>query len=297
MGKRKSGGTHGVRAMDNFKAQSHAKSNARDSDESEDELQMFDGRGGDDSESEQEQGVLNLDIASDSESDDDAQRYDVRGRPVAKKTGGKGKIAQQQESSDEDEDNDEDYVAASSKDASLKQLVGQLAPALKRSVLHKLKQQPSGKKGQAASDDEEEDDDDDDSELHNEDLIDNDEAANEADPLNQMLAKQWGKKRDYWAGDTADLEIGQEFADAEDEEEAAKDLMNQTLSRHTEADYFDDVDESFTHTTQTHAAGKLTKKQQQSAAGGKSALNSHQLEHLALDKAGQQVMSVNLFSL
>jgi hypothetical protein len=32
----------------------------------------------------------------------------------------------------------------------------------------------------------------------------------------------WGKKKSYYEGDTADLEIGQDFDDAEDEEEAAK---------------------------------------------------------------------------
>lgn len=32
----------------------------------------------------------------------------------------------------------------------------------------------------------------------------------------------WGKKKKtYWSGDTADLEIGQDVQDAEDEEEAA----------------------------------------------------------------------------
>ena len=31
----------------------------------------------------------------------------------------------------------------------------------------------------------------------------------------------WGKKKNYWSGDTADLELGQDMQDAEDEEEAA----------------------------------------------------------------------------
>ena len=34
--------------------------------------------------------------------------------------------------------------------------------------------------------------------------------------------ESWGKKKVYWSGDTADLEIGQEMEDAEDEEKAAK---------------------------------------------------------------------------
>ena len=35
-------------------------------------------------------------------------------------------------------------------------------------------------------------------------------------------SSSWGKKKAYWSGDTADLEIGQDVQDAEDEEEAAK---------------------------------------------------------------------------
>ena len=53
------------------------------------------------------------------------------------------------------------------------------------------------------------DDDDDD-----DDDVDEDE---EDKPL-----ERWGRKKTYWQGDTADLEIGQEFEDAQDEEEAAK---------------------------------------------------------------------------
>jgi hypothetical protein len=54
--------------------------------------------------------------------------------------------------------------------------------------------------------------------------------------------------------------------------------LKQSLARQTEADYFDDMDEAFTLT-----GGKLNKK-----SSNKSAMNS-QLEHLALDKAGNQV--------
>jgi hypothetical protein len=38
----------------------------------------------------------------------------------------------------------------------------------------------------------------------------------------------WGKKKAYWSGDTADLEIGQDVQDAEDEEEAAE--VNYTIT-------------------------------------------------------------------
>jgi hypothetical protein len=51
----------------------------------------------------------------------------------------------------------------------------------------------------------------------------------------------WGKKKTYYTGDTADLEIGQEFQDAEDEEEAAKDLMKKKVARMKASDYLDDI--------------------------------------------------------
>jgi hypothetical protein len=34
--------------------------------------------------------------------------------------------------------------------------------------------------------------------------------------------RRWGKKKTYWSGDTADLEIGQDIEDAIDEENAVK---------------------------------------------------------------------------
>lgn len=35
-------------------------------------------------------------------------------------------------------------------------------------------------------------------------------------------SSSWGKKSTYWTGDTADLEIGQDIEDAEEEEAAAE---------------------------------------------------------------------------
>lgn len=43
-----------------------------------------------------------------------------------------------------------------------------------------------------------------------------------------MEKEGWGKKKAYWSGDTADLEIGQDVQDAEDEEEAAE--VNYTIT-------------------------------------------------------------------
>jgi hypothetical protein len=61
------------------------------------------------------------------------------------------------------------------------------------------------RKGSRAKDDDDDDDDDD------------DEDSDEDDK-----PEKWGKKKTYWTGDTADLEIGQDVEDAEDEERAAK---------------------------------------------------------------------------
>ena len=56
-------------------------------------------------------------------------------------------------------------------------------------------------------------------------------------------SSSWGKKKAYWDGDTADLEIGQDVQDAEDEEEAAEELQRQKLDRMQESDYFEDFGE------------------------------------------------------
>lgn len=51
----------------------------------------------------------------------------------------------------------------------------------------------------------------------------------------------WGKKKKmYWNGDTADLEIGQDIQDAEDEEEAARELGRQQKSKLRDEDFFED---------------------------------------------------------
>lgn len=60
----------------------------------------------------------------------------------------------------------------------------------------------------------------------------------------QIDSKAWGRKKNiYWAGDTGDLEIGQDEQDAFDEEEAAKELHDEQLKKLTAADY-EDVDDT-----------------------------------------------------
>eukprot|EP01083_Nonionella_stella_P119971 359008_1 len=54
----------------------------------------------------------------------------------------------------------------------------------------------------------------------------------------------WGKqKKDYYNGDTADLEIGQEIEDAELEEEAGKEVLKTRLEGMTEDDFMLDDDD------------------------------------------------------
>ena len=50
----------------------------------------------------------------------------------------------------------------------------------------------------------------------------NDFKLNNSDEDSDVEKDGWGKKKTYWSGDTADLEIGQDVQDAEDEEEAAE---------------------------------------------------------------------------
>jgi U3 small nucleolar RNA-associated protein 3 len=70
------------------------------------------------------------------------------------------------------------------------------------------------------------------------------ESEEEEEEEDEDAAQRWGKKKEYWTRDTADLEIGQEFADAEDEEEAAQELHKQKLKRLSTKDYQDDLDGS-----------------------------------------------------
>jgi U3 small nucleolar RNA-associated protein 3 len=55
----------------------------------------------------------------------------------------------------------------------------------------------------------------------------------------------WGrKKKTYWEGDTADLEIGQEMEDALEEEEAAQDMHREKAKRMKASDFMDEFEAS-----------------------------------------------------
>lgn len=97
---------------------------------------------------------------------------------------------------------------------------------------------------------------------------------------------KWGKKKDYYSGDTADLEIGQEFEDAEEEEAAAKEVMKEKISRMKAADFFDLVDDGENLDDEENIETFIKKNSVKS--GKKKDKVMQDLESLALD-AGDQV--------
>ena len=70
----------------------------------------------------------------------------------------------------------------------------------------------------------------------------------------------WGKKKNYYAGDTADLEIGQDVQDAYDEEEAAMSLQKDRLESMRESDYLDDIEEEADWEAQDGGRGEGKRK-------------------------------------
>lgn len=80
--------------------------------------------------------------------------------------------------------------------------------------------------------------------LNKKQAIEDDEDDDDEDDEDDPKSKKWGKKKTYWTGDTADLEIGQEIEDAYAEEEAAKELQQQKLKRMKKKDFYDDLEAS-----------------------------------------------------
>lgn len=71
---------------------------------------------------------------------------------------------------------------------------------------------------------------------------DGDDSLSEGSDSGESEEEGWGKKKKtYWTGDTADLEIGQDMEDAEDEEAAAMELEQARSSRLAETDYYGDM--------------------------------------------------------
>ena len=120
-------------------------------------------------------------------------------------------------SDDDDDDDDEDQSNSDPKDSDgedsyeasgeLKDLIDNLPQSLRNQVLNRVKTTDS-------------------------DMDDNDEEENDDS------GRLWGKKKNiYWTGDTADLEIGQDVEDAEEEEAAAIELQRERLKGMTEDDF------------------------------------------------------------
>ena len=106
---------------------------------------------------------------------------------------------------------------------------------------------------------------DDDSEADGDDYDDDDENMGGSDDSDESddagEDDNWGrKKKQYWQGDTADLEIGQDIADAEDEEAAALELHQTRLKRTKMEDYDVDYSDASDSGTDSEEESKIPKK-------------------------------------
>ena len=117
-------------------------------------------------------------------------------------------------SNDDSNDISDDEDDDSEIDGELGELVQNLAPEIRNKVLNKTP-------------------------------IDSDSDEDDSDDDEAGKLTKWGKKKSYYDGDTADLEIGQEFDDAKEEEKAAKEIVKEKMSRMKAADFFDDVGDDY----------------------------------------------------
>eukprot|EP01035_Chromulina_nebulosa_P018560 gene18560-24283_t len=84
----------------------------------------------------------------------------------------------------------------------------------------------------------------------------------DSDDDNEISNKSndWGKKKSYYSGDVADLEIGQDFEDAEEEEETAKELLQEKYGKLKESDFFEDDDDNINIDDYIKKNNKLKRK-------------------------------------
>ena len=144
---------------------------------------------------------------------------------------------------DEDDDEDDEEEEGDSDDEPLRQRRQQQASSVERAGL--------------LSDEEDEDEDE-----------DEDEAAG------ARKVRQWGKhKQQYYNADATDLEIGQDFGDAEEEEAAAREVEQARYDEMDEEDYVDGLggseDDEDEEADQILSA-RLKKKNKQAKEGKKS---------------------------
>jgi hypothetical protein len=221
MGKmRSSKGKTKLKSAINQARQAYANT-AVDSEEEEEAAVMRRGRKTTKAESDDEDAVLDLAIDDDdsSDNDDDDDDDDDDEEEDDDKYGSKSnnnrdssakltKKAQSESDDDDDDSDDSDDDSDLSDSNELKKLVDNLDPKIRQRIM-------LGDAADSSSDDEEDSDDD---------------------------ANNWGRKKNYYNGDTADLEIGQNVQDAEDEEVAAVELHKKMLSRMKDEDFYDNVE-------------------------------------------------------
>lgn len=70
------------------------------------------------------------------------------------------------------------------------------------------------------------------------------EEESEADGSDEDEANRWGKKKNYWNADTADIEDADDLDDAKEEEAATKELLQAKLKRMQKQDFYDDLEGS-----------------------------------------------------
>eukprot|EP00560_Eucampia_antarctica_P005376 CAMPEP_0197836210 /NCGR_PEP_ID=MMETSP1437-20131217/28268_1 /TAXON_ID=49252 ORGANISM="Eucampia antarctica, Strain CCMP1452" /NCGR_SAMPLE_ID=MMETSP1437 /ASSEMBLY_ACC=CAM_ASM_001096 /LENGTH=689 /DNA_ID=CAMNT_0043442213 /DNA_START=55 /DNA_END=2124 /DNA_ORIENTATION=+ len=102
-----------------------------------------------------------------------------------------------------------------------------------------------------------------------EDDDDSDSDGSEEEDPTKTNVLDWGrKKRDYYLGDTADLEIGQDEEDAEVEEEAGREVVRARLEKMEEDDFMldeDDNDDDKVVRSQSKTSKKTTGKSNSSS--------------------------------
>lgn len=150
---------------------------------------------------------LNGDVQGDQSSEEEEEVFDLGGMNDESESS--------EEESSEEEDSDDDNDSDDSNEGNeLDDLVDKLPAHLRQKVIMKNNK------------DDDNDSEDDESE---------EEVADET--------SGWGKRKNFWSGDTADLEIGQDIEDAEDEEDAAMALRREQIAKQKESDYFDEFED------------------------------------------------------
>lgn len=196
----------------------------RHSEEEEEEEEVFD-LSAPNEESEESEG------SGEENSDDSEEHSQRKGKEYSKSRARKDTEdidADEEDSDDSEEESDEDYSRTD-----LDQLVDNLPADLRQRV----------RMGKTEDDDEDEEDD-----------------MEEGDDSLSHTLSGWGKKSNYYSGDTADLEIGQDQADAEDEEAAANELRKEQLSKRQERDYDDSEAKSDSDIEESEPSKALNKQ-------------------------------------